>query len=95
VSEDKTEQLNQAMHWAYGSSLGIVYGLIQGTVHARALRSGLLFGAAVWGTSLIHLPAMKLAPPVWEQSPSQLAPDLGFHLLYGATLGAAYAALDG
>ncbi len=95
VPEDRTEQLNNAMHWTYGTSWGALYGLTQGTVHARAARHGLLFGGAVWGASLVHLPAMKLAPPVWEYSPSQLASDVGFHLLYGLSVGMAYAALGG
>ena len=44
--------------------------------------------------SLVHLPAMKLAPPVWEYPPSSLAPDVGFHLVYGAAASAAWSLLD-
>jgi hypothetical protein len=54
------------MHWTHGTSWGVMYGLAQGTVHARAARHGLVFGLLVRGASLIHLPAMKLAPPVWK-----------------------------
>lgn len=37
------------------------------------------------------LPAMKLAPPIWEEhSPSTIAPDLGFHLVYGVGVAAAF-----
>jgi Protein of unknown function (DUF1440) len=95
VDEDKTEVLNNAMHWTYGTSWGAVYGLAQGTVHARSTRHGLLFGTLVWGTSLVHLPAMKLAPPVWEYEPAQLASDVGFHLIYGITVGLTYSAFGG
>jgi hypothetical protein len=95
VDEDSTGALNNAMHWTYGSSWGVVYGLAQGTIHARAVRHGLLFGSLVWGASLVHLPAMKLAPPIWESKPSQVAPDLGFHLVYGEGVALAYAALRG
>ena len=62
VDENRTEQVNNAMHWAYGTSCE-VYGLAQGTVHARAARHGLAIGTLVWGASRVHLPAMKLAPP--------------------------------
>jgi hypothetical protein len=31
---------------------------------------------------------------VWQMPPSSIAPDLGFHLLYGAAVGCAYAALS-
>lgn len=95
VDEGRTELLNNLMHWSYGSSWGISYGLVQGTFRRRAFPSGLSFGTAVWGASLVHLPAMKLAPPVWEYPPSQLASDAGFHLIYGAATAAAYAVLGG
>jgi hypothetical protein len=36
---------------------------------------------------------MKLAPPIWEMPPSSIAPDLGFHLLYGTTAAAVHRAL--
>jgi hypothetical protein len=95
IDEDKTEALNNAMHWTYGTSWGIVYGLVQGTVRTRAARNGMLFGSLVWGASLIHLPAMKLAPPVWKYEPAQVASDLSFHLIYGEAVALAYAALRG
>jgi hypothetical protein len=95
VSDEHTGTLNTAMHVAYGTSWGAVYGLAQGTLHARSARHGLAFGTAVWSASLIQLPAMRLAPPVWEYPPSQLVPDLGFHLVYGLAVAAGYAALGG
>jgi hypothetical protein len=55
---------------------------------------GLAFGALVWSTSLVHLPAMGLAPPVWRYAPSELAPDLGFHLVYGLGAATGHAALE-
>lgn len=94
VPEDRMELLNNAMHWLYGTSWGAVYGLVAGNRFPRAVRSGLLFGTAVWGASLVHLPAMGLAPPVWEYSPSTIAPDLGFHLAYGLGVGVAYRAVE-
>ena len=95
VPGDKVEPLNNVMHWSYGTSWGIAYGLSAGsrpTVGASAA-GGLAFGTAVWIASLIHLPALGLSPPVWKMPPSSIAPDLGFHLLYGAAVGCAYAGL--
>ena len=94
VPEDKMETLNNAMHWAYGTSWGVLYGLAAGTSKPRALRGGLLFGAVVWGASLIHLPAMKLSPPIWESDPKSLAPDVGFHVVYGVAVATAYKTLS-
>jgi uncharacterized membrane protein YagU involved in acid resistance len=95
VPEGRVELLNNAMHWAYGTGLGIVYGLAQGTFHARTMRHGLAFGALVWGASLLQLPAMRLAPPVWEYPPQELAVDVGSHVVYGLGVAGAYAAASG
>jgi len=64
-----------------------VYGLVQGTVAGSAFKHGALFGTGVWSASLVQLPAMKLAPPVWEYPPAELALEVGYHVVYG--LGAA------
>lgn len=81
VSDDKEGVLNNAMHWLYGTQWGLLYGLA-----ARRPTHGIVFGFVVWGASLVELPAMKLAPPVWEMEPAAIAPDLGFHLLYGVAV---------
>ncbi len=94
VSEERTELLNNAMHWTYGTSWGAVYGLTAGVDKAPALPRGLAFGASVWGVSLIQLPAMKLAPPVWRYPPVELALDVSYHLVYGTAVAGAYAALS-
>ncbi len=92
VPEERMDLLNNAMHWFYGTSWGTIYGLAAGSrAPDSALRSGLGFGFVVWGASLVQLPAMKLAPPIWETPPATIAPDLGFHLAYGAGVGAAWA----
>jgi len=92
--EATTQKLNQAMHWSYGTTWGAVYGLAQGTREASVARGGPAFGAFVWGASLLQLPAMKLAPPVWEYPPLELALEVGYHVVYGLGVAAAYAALD-
>jgi hypothetical protein len=95
VPEDKTPLLNNVMHWGYGTSWGAVYGLVEGTVHAPPLKSGLAFGTAVWAAGLVGLPAMRLAPPVWEYPPLELALEVGYHLVYGVAAAFAFAALRG
>ena len=82
--------LNNAMHWIYGISWGALFGL---AAAGRRPGAGVAFGVVVWGASLVHLPAMKLAPPVWEQGPEAIVPDLGFHVIYGTATAAAYHAL--
>ena len=94
VSDEQVEQLTNPVHVIYGVSWGPLYGIVQSSLSRGSGRHGLAFGTAVWGASLVQLPAMKLAPPVWEMSPSSIALDLSYHLVYGIGVAAAYAAID-
>ena len=91
--EGRTSALNNAMHWGYGTSWGAVYALTDGLGDIAVIPRGLGLGTAVWGASLIELPAMKLAPPVWEYPPLELVLDVSYHLVYGIAVAAAYATL--
>jgi hypothetical protein len=91
--EDQTSKLNNMMHWAYGTSWGGLYGLTEGVAKIPFPARGVTFGTAVWGVSLVELPAMKLAPPVWEYPPLELVLDISYHLVYGCTVAAVYAAM--
>ena len=55
----------------------------------RASGSALPFGAAVWGTSYVVLPAAGLYQPIWEYDRRTLANDLSAHLVYGLSTAAA------
>jgi len=94
VSDEQVEKLTNPVHVIYGVSWGPLYGIVQSSLSRGSGRHGLAFGTAVWGASLVQLPAMKLAPPVWEMSPSSIALDLSYHLVYGIGVAAAYAAID-
>jgi uncharacterized membrane protein YagU involved in acid resistance len=88
------EALNNAMHWLYGTSWGAAYAIGATGRSVPALRGGALFGLGVWGASLLHLPAMRLAPPVWETDIRTIAPDLAFHLVYGIGVGSAFGLIE-
>ncbi len=91
--EEHTSALNNAMHWGYGTSWGAAYALTDGIDDTAVIPRGLAFGTAVWAASLLELPAMKLAPPVWKYPPVELVLDVSYHLVYGVAAAAAYAAL--
>lgn len=84
VPRDRRAAFNQAMHMLYGTSWGAPLGLL---ARWRPI-NGLLFGAAVWGVSLVELPLLDVAPPPWRQDPAALARDLAFHLVYGSATAA-------
>jgi ABC-type branched-subunit amino acid transport system permease subunit len=85
VPRRKRDTLNQAMHWAYGTSWGIPFGL----AGRPSFAGGLAFGLSVWGAGLAELPAFGVAPPPWEQSPGALASDAALHAVYGVAAAAA------
>jgi hypothetical protein len=94
VPEERMGALNNVMHWLYGTSWGALFGLSRAGREAAPLADGARFAGVVWGASLVQLPAMGLAPPVWKYPPQQLASDVGFHLVYGVGVATAYALLD-
>ena len=91
VSDDRTSALNNAMHWLYGTGWGALFGL---AAAGREPGLGVGFALTVWGASQVELPAMGLAPPIWESDPKSLAPDVGFHVVYGVAVATAYKTLS-
>jgi hypothetical protein len=81
------------VHWGYGTSWGAARGLISLTGLDGAAAAAAHF-AAVWGWSLVMLPALDVAPPAWEQDPREVAIDALHHAVYAGTAGAAWRALE-
>lgn len=93
VSDERVEKLTNPVHALYGTSWGALYGIVQASLGPRAGRHGAAFATLVWGASLVELPAMGLAPPVWQMPPQTVALDFSYHLVYGLAVAAAYSAL--
>jgi hypothetical protein len=87
--------LNQAMHWLYGTSWGVALGALtaRSDEPPPVVPTGAALGLGVWASSLVELPLLGVAPPVWRQLPRQAAADAGFHLVYGFAAAAALARL--
>jgi len=68
-------------------------------VIARAGLDGLAATAAhfgaVWGSSLVMLPALGVAPQLWKQPVAETALDAFHHLLYAGATSAAWNAVGG
>ena len=82
--------ISTVMHWGYGSSAAVGYGILVGSLRKRSPLYGLPFGAAVWLSGYLILPEGGLYKPIWEYDAKTLADDLGAHLCYGAGTGAAF-----
>jgi hypothetical protein len=81
--------VNNVTHWVYGMLGGAQYGLVAGSLRTPRVRHGVPFGAGVWGTAYVVLPAMGLYRPIWRYDRATLAKDLSAHLVYGVATSAA------
>jgi hypothetical protein len=86
--------VNNATHWAYGMLGGAQYGLVAGSLRRPRIGFGLPFGATVWASGYVILPAAKLYEPIWKYDRKTLAQDLSAHLVYGLATATALAALS-
>lgn len=92
---ERARLFNNVTHWATGILGGAQYGIVAGSLRRPRVRYGLPFGATVWGTGYVVLPAAKLYKPIWEYDSKTLAKDLSAHLVYGLSTAAAFRALSG
>ena len=81
------------VHWAYGTSWGAVRGLLQ-AIGLDGGRATVAHFAAVWGSAQVMLPALEVAPPMWESPPEEIAIDAFHHAVYVIATGLAFAALE-
>jgi hypothetical protein len=94
VPAARIDVLTHVTHWLYGVAWGGVYGLVQETTLGRPTRTGLLFGAGVWGASYVALVPMGIYEPPWRYPAATVAFDATYHLVYGEAVAAAYAVFD-
>ncbi|MBA3357839.1 MAG: hypothetical protein H0U20_00115 [Thermoleophilaceae bacterium] len=86
-------RFSNAVHWGYGTGWGAVRGLIGLSEPSMPAATGAHF-AAVWGSSLVMLPALDVAPAPWKQPASGLATDALHHMVYAVGTSVAYALID-
>ncbi|MGW7681669.1 hypothetical protein ACWGID_13060 [Kribbella sp. NPDC054772] len=90
LPDHRAALVNNITHWAYGIGNGAAYGVVAGSAPKPRIWYGAPFGATVWGTGYVVLPAAKLYQPIWKYSPKILTKDLGAHLGYGLGTAAAF-----
>jgi hypothetical protein len=86
--------VNNITHWGYGMLGGTQYGLVAGSLAHPRIHYGVPFGAGVWATGYVVLPAAKLYKPIWEYDTKTLAKDLSAHLVYGVGTATAFGLLS-
>jgi hypothetical protein len=80
-------------HWGYGTGWGIARAVMRELGLGAKLATPAHF-AAVWGSALVTLPALEIAPPVVFWKKEEIAIDVFHHAVYAAATGVAYELLD-
>ena len=93
TGDDEQARFSNVVHWAYGTSWGALRGVLGAVGLTGPAAAGAHF-AAVWGSGLVMLPALGVAPPLKEWGAKALATDAFHHLVYAAATSMAFAALD-
>jgi hypothetical protein len=84
------QRASTPIHFAYGTALGGALALLDEVPEPARTAS---FFALAYGGGAALLSGLKLAPLPTEQKPAEVATDLGHHLVYALSAGAAYALL--
>jgi uncharacterized membrane protein YagU involved in acid resistance len=85
----------QAVHLAYGSAWGTLYGLLQASYRRPPAAFGAMYGFLVWLVGPAFLaPAMRLMGRPEEEPAARSAALIGGHLAYGLALATAFEALQ-
>jgi hypothetical protein len=87
-------RFNDLSHWGYGTSWGIVRGLLDAAgLSPRAATAA--HGAAVWGGAQMTLPLLDIAPPAVFWPKPEVMIDAFHHAVYAVATGIAYRRLNG
>ena len=82
-------RFNDLSHWGYGTSWGVLCGLLAATgMTPKAATAA--HGAAIYGAAQVTLPVLEIAPPAVFWAKREIAIDAFHHAVYAAATGAAY-----
>jgi hypothetical protein len=85
-------RFSNAVHWAYGTAWGVPRALLDRAGLSPAAATA-AHGGALWGSEQVMLPALGVAPPLWEWGVSEVGIDAGHHAVYALATSLAYEAL--
>jgi hypothetical protein len=93
-SAGSEERFASAVHWTYGIGWGAARGVLA-ALGFKGPTATLLHFTVVWGSALVMLPKLDVAPPVREWGVPELAIDAMHHGVYAAATAVAYRMLAG
>lgn len=93
TSEKGQTKLSNVAHWGYGTGWGAARGVI-GALGLRGPVATLVHFGMVWGSALVMLPSLEVAPPASQWGGKELSVDAFRHLAYAGTVSAVYELMD-
>jgi hypothetical protein len=90
VPTERIPLFTNAVHWGYGTSMGVMYGLVQRARRGSPAVQGPLFGLGVWASSYATLVPLGLYKWPWHYKATSIAKDVSYHLVYGTGVAAGY-----
>jgi hypothetical protein len=91
--QEAEQRLSNVTHWAYGTAWGIPRAAL-GAIGLRGLWGTALHFGMVWGSALVMLPHLGLAPPAPRWGKEELGKDALRHAVYALVAGSTYAWLS-
>lgn len=89
VSESKSDEVSQKVHWAYGTSLGLIRSALS-LAGLRGMVATAIHYVSIFGGKSIMLPALKVAKPITEQKLKTVAIGALHHFVYAVTAGCVF-----
>ena len=93
VNKDYRPAFVQEVHWTYGTMWGLAR-TVMGLAGIKGVPAMAAHYAAVWGTEMVMLPSIEVAPPLKEWGGKEIAKDGMHHLVYAVAAGLVYDAID-
>jgi hypothetical protein len=81
------------VHWAYGTSWGLLRAALDGGRRGR-MWAPLVHLAAVQTAAMVMLPSLEVAPPVGKWGAGEIGKEVLHHTVYAAAADATYRALS-
>jgi len=87
LTEKEKRTAGPAVHYAFGATMGAVYGVLSAIAPAAAAGWGLPFGTALWlAADEVAVPVLGLSKAPTEYPASTHASALASHLVYGLSV---------
>lgn len=87
LAPEQRKQAGNAVHYTFGTLMGIVYGMTAELLPEVTAGGGTAFGTVLFlGADELAVPALQLAPPPTESAPTDHLQHWAAHVVYGGAV---------